>query len=295
VNDALTPIKTQKLSYLPNLTKIAPIFRTISRDPDRNGWLGSKSMATLEEKLEDFIFKHCRETIPQPQRVAEMNAILRDINKDRRFLQYRNSENPDDYEDALRLMWRHFERNLCEATTARKVGSYYKTRTYAVNRLLASLKGNLQNIRKNRYQEEAKKEQPRMDSDGVYVDPLDELPSPESEPEPEYDPAGVWKIFLELLEENSTGELNDKANTLHGVKASTRETTKEPYTLTAQTYLLMRHRDGMTIQQIADELDIPRGAVQGGAKPTRWRDLARKFAQMAMIRYKEGSHDTQQQ
>ena len=52
--------------------------------------------------------------------------------------------------------------------------------------------------------------------------------------------------------------------------------------LTAQTCLLMRHRDEMTLQQIAAKLGISCGSLQGGKKPTKWKALGRKFAQMAI-------------
>ena len=37
----------------------------------------------------------------------------------------------------------------------------------------------------------------------------------------------------------------------------------------------------ITIQQIADALDIPSGSVLGGVKPTRWKALARQYVEMA--------------
>jgi hypothetical protein len=222
VHDDVTPTGTENLIHSYSFSKVVPKFERVEGDRKHDSCLGSKSMATLEERLEEWIFNRCQGTIPQPRRVAEMNTILRDIYNDRRFLRYRNSGNPDDYEDALCLMWKHFEKNLCKTITANK--SYLETRTYAVNRLLASLIGNLKNIRKKRYKEEADKEPHRMGSDGVFIDPLDELPSPEPDPEPdpepEYDPEVVWKIFLELLAKDPKGDLKAEANTLHGINSS---------------------------------------------------------------------------
>jgi hypothetical protein len=247
---------------------------------------GSQSMATLEELIEDYIVKYCRGEFSSDQQVEAFNAILLEVRTDLRFLQYRDRRYPDEYENASELMWEHFKRNLCEATTAEK--PYLETRTYAVPRLLASLKGNLENIKTKRYKEEARREQPRMGSEGILVDPVDNLPSPEPETQPAYDVEKVWQTFLALLEADATGELNDPTHTLQGKAKTTHtlqgkaKTTQKPYKLTAQTFLLMRYRDRMGLQQIADTLDIPRGSVQGGAKPTKWKELARRFAQKAI-------------
>jgi hypothetical protein len=148
---------------------------------------------------------------------------------------------------------------------------------YAVPRLIKSLRGNLKNIRQERYEEEAIQAQPHMGDDGGFGDILEEWIEPEPDPEPEYDPVEVWRVFLELLEEDPEGELNASTNTLKGIT----KTTEQPYVLSAQTYLLMKHRDKMTIHQIADTLDIRHGSVLGGVKPKKWRDLAHKYAQMA--------------
>jgi hypothetical protein len=273
VNDDVTVQEIQRSSHLPRLLT----YETIGKVLNCNGCLGSRSM-TLEEQLEDLILKCCQETKPQPQRVAGLNAVFRDIYNDHRFLQYRNAKNPDDYEDALCLMWQHFSRNLCEATTAKK--SYYETRSYAVNRLLASLKGNLKNLWAQRRKRESQQEQPFIDSNGNFIDPIDKVPC--HEPEPDFDPEMVFNEFLRLLAEDKEGELKAEVNTLHGIKKSKKGTTQETYALTAQTYLLLRYRDDKTIQQIADEQDISRGSLQGGSKPRKWKELARKYAHMAM-------------
>lgn len=228
---------------------------------------------TLETRLELWIIARCHEQNPRPQRVAELNAIFRSIYSDRRFWRYRNDGNRDDYEDALSRMWQYFIQNLCETTTARTSGSFLETRAYAVGRLLNNLEGQLKNSQERRRREISRREEPRMNGEGVVIDPVDQLPNPE----PEIASRQI-ETFLKLLEQDQAGELNDPANILRG----TTKTTQEPYALTAQTYLLMLHRDKKTIQQIADELDIPRGSLQGGAKPTKWKALARKFVQMAM-------------
>jgi hypothetical protein len=304
VNDDVTPTETQSSSHLCR----PPISGTMKSDRNHDGCLGSKSMLTLEARLEDFIFKRCQETDPQPQRVTRLNAIFRDIYNDRRFWRYRNEGNRDYYENAISLMWEYFSLNLCEATTARKGSSgsnlflriyffkwivesnshsliryafakifsplsFLETRTYAVGRLLTYLDGQLKNIQKRRQKEAFIQVQSRIDDDGIVRDPVDEVPNPEPEVT-----SLQTEAFLKLLEEDPTGELNNKANTLCGKKV----TTQEPYALTAQTYLLMRHRDDKTIQQIADELGIPRGTLQGRGKPTKWKELERKLAEMAM-------------
>ena len=170
-------------------------------------------------------------------------------------------------------MWRYFFLNLCEATTARKSGSFFETCDYAVGRLLTNLDGHLKNIEKRRQKEASHQEEPRINDDGYITDPVDNIPNPEPELA-----SRQFEAFVKLLEEDRKGELNAKDFTICG----TTRTTKKPYMLTAQTYLLMRYRDDMTIQQIADELDIPRGSLQGGAKPKKWKALARMYAQMAM-------------
>jgi AcrR family transcriptional regulator len=228
---------------------------------------------TLEERLELWIIARCHEQNPRPQRVAELNAIFCSIYSDRRFWRYRNDANRHDYEDALSRMWQYFIQNLCETTTARKSGSFLETRVYAVGRLLNNLEGQLKNSQQRRRREVVRRQEARINSDGVVIDPVDQLPNPEPEI-----PSRQFETFLKLLEQDQAGELNDPANTLRG----TTKTTQEPYALTAQTYLLMRRRDEMTIQQIADKIDIPHGSLQGGAKPTKWKALERKFAQMAM-------------
>jgi hypothetical protein len=249
---------------------------------NNNVYLGSGSM-TLEERLQNWIVARCHEQNPSPQREIELNAIFREIDKDRRFRRYRRflqhpkAKNPDDYEDALSLMLQHFFRNLCEATTAKK--SYYETRLYAVRRLLTSFKGNLKNIRIQRQARASRLEQPFIDSNDNFIDLIDKVSCPEPDLEP--DPVVVFNEFRRLLAEDKEGNLNAETNTLRGIKESTKKTTQERYALTAQTYLLMRYRDDMTIQEIADELDIPHGSLQGGAKPAKWKALARKYAQMA--------------
>ena len=224
---------------------------------------------TLEARLELWIVDRCGQQNPQPQQYIKLNAIFRSIYNDRRFWRYRNEENRDYYEDALALMWRYFVLNLCEATTARTSGSFLETRTYAVGRLLTNLKGHLRNIQEQRRREFSDQEEPRINDDGTVTDPVDKLPNPEPELAPRQ-----WDEFVRLLEEDKDGELNAEDNTLRGREGA--------YTLTAQTFLLMYYRDGMTIHEIAEELHIPRGSLQGGAKPTRWKALARKYAGMAM-------------
>jgi RNA polymerase sigma factor (sigma-70 family) len=112
--------------------------------------------------------------------------------------------------------------------------------------------------------------------------PVYELPNPE--PELDLDLIEVFEVFLQLIERDPEGELKHEENTLRGKKTHTGET----YALTAQTYLLMRYRDNMTIQQIADELCIPRGSLQGSIKPKKWKELAYKYALMAKESISEG-------
>jgi hypothetical protein len=251
VNNDVTPTETQNLNCLSKLSK----HRTMRGDPNCNGYLGSKFM-TLEERLETWIVARCREKEPQPQRVRELNSLFENIYNDRRFYRYRNAENRDYYEDALSLMWRYLLRNLCEAM-GRANSSFLETRTYAVGRLLTNLKGHLKNLQR----------------DPNLPDLPPELPSPK------LSVASLqFEEFLKLLATDATGELKANENTLRGKN----KTTDEPYELTAQTYLLMRHRDEKTIQAIADELGIPRGTLQGGSKPTRWKALERKLAEIAV-------------
>jgi hypothetical protein len=294
VNDGLTATEIQSIDYLTR----PPISETMSSNQIRNGCLGSKSM-TLEERLETWIVAHCLEENPRPQRVRELNAIFREIYNDRRFWKYKNIGNPDDYEDALFLMWRYFLNNLCEAKTARIRGSFLEYPSYAVGRLLKSLEGNIKNIWKKNSEEQGCRVQPPLDSGGNNADPIGQLPYPEPEPEePGLSLTSFLYIletsmhflecqpntFLDLLEKDPDGELKEEINTLSGKT----KTTKEPYTLTAQTYLLMIYRDGKTIHEIADELDISRGSVQGGAKPQRWRELGRKYSEIAMNKFSTG-------
>ncbi len=272
MNNDVTPTETQDLSHLSNLSKTGLRSGTMRSDPNRHGCLGSDSI-TLEARLEIWIVARCHEKEPEPQRVAELNAIFYLIYTDRRFWRYRNEGNRDYYEDALLLMWRYFALNLCKATTARKRGSFLETRTYAVGRLLMNLDGHLKNIQKQKQKQLYRQETVRSNDDEDCTDLVDEVPNPEPN-------LAVLQFdaFLQLLEEDPKGELNAKENTLRGQTKNTKET----YELTAQTYLLKHYRDKQTIQQIADERDIPRGSLQGGLKPTRWKVLARKYAQMAM-------------
>jgi hypothetical protein len=225
---------------------------------------------TLEQRLDIWIISRCREKNPQPQRVAELNAIFREIYNERRFWLYLNHENRDYYEDALLLMWQYFLRNLCEATTARTSGSFLETRTYAVGRLLTYLNGQLKNLRNRRQQEASNQVQGRDNGNGEVNDLVNELPNPEPEVA-----SRQFEAFVKLLEQDPIGELNAEENTLCGKEGA--------YTLTAQTYLLKRYRDEMTIHQIADELKIPRGTLQDQrGKPGKWKELARKYAQLAI-------------
>jgi hypothetical protein len=236
---------------------------------------------TLEERLEDWIFKRCQEKKSDPRQFTRLNTVLRDIYNDPRFSRYRDSKNPDDYEDALCLMWQYFLRNLCEVT-GRASTSFLDTRTYAVSRLLSSLKGNLINVRNARLKKEKSQEPPRVDDSGNMQDPVDRLIYPEPEPDLEPDPEVVFEMFLKLLEEDRTGELNADINMLRGMKKSTKEITQESYTLTAQDYLLMRYRDKKTDQQIANELDMPRQSLQRHVgKPKKWGVLEHNLAQIA--------------
>jgi hypothetical protein len=272
VND-VTQTETQNLGYGSGLPESMAIFGRMKGTLNRNSWLDLKSMTlTLEKRLEIWIVAHCHEQSPRPRRVTELNTILLEIYNDRRFWKYRNNGNRDYYEDALSLMWQYFFRNLCEATTARSSGSFLETHTYAVGRLLINLQGHLKNIQE-RERKELNLQVTQRKEDGTIKELDEYVPNPK----PELAPLQV-EAFLHLLETDPTSELNDRANTLCGETV----TMKEPYTLTAQTYLLMRHRDEKTIQQIADELDIPRGTLQGRGKPTKWKELERKLAEMAM-------------
>jgi hypothetical protein len=179
----------------------------------------AKSM-TLEERLEIWIVARCHEQNLRPQRVAELNAIFRDVYTDPRFWKYQNNRNRDYYEDALILMWRYFMRNLCKATTARKRGSFLETCTYAVGRLLNNLEGNLQNIEKQMRADMAIQVQPIINNNGDVVDPVEQLPNPEP-----VVASHQFELFLKLLEDDPMGELNHKENTLFGQT----KTTKEPY------------------------------------------------------------------
>lgn len=284
---------------------------TIGNTPDCHGRLCGKSM-TLEKKLEMWIEASCCDVRPiTRQRFKELNDIFSTIYTDHRFWCCRNAENRDYYEDALSKMWLYFRNNLCEVTTARKrsplvplafwwkwyleiennpsdlerfeswffcfadhqlsmkARSFLDTRDYAVGRLLKNLKGHLQNIPLDMIPQES----PRINEDGNLKDPINELPNPE----PNVDLLQFEK-FLDLLEEDATGELKDKPNTLFGKTVKTQET----YTLTAQIYLLMRYRDDKTIKQIAIKLDIPVQSIYSSPKLTRWKALARKYAEMAM-------------
>jgi hypothetical protein len=277
VNDDVTPRETQGVNRLSRL----PISETMKGDRSRNSCLGFKSMTTLEERLEDWIFKRCQEKNPDPRQFTRLNTVFRDIYNDPRFCRYRDSKNPDDYEDALCLMWRYFLRNLCEVK-GKASASFLDTRTYAVRRLLASLKGNLTNVRNERLKREGHQEPHRVDDSGNIADPVVLLTYPEPEPDLEPDPEMVFEMFLKLLEEDRTGELNADVNTLRGLKKSTKETTQETYTLTAQDYLLMRYRDKKTDQQIANELDMPRQSLQRHVgKPKKWEVLEHNLAQIA--------------
>jgi DNA-binding transcriptional regulator YiaG len=315
-NDITLEDTIQNIGHCSNPPEAVPIVGPVVSDQDRNGHLDARTM-NLETRLEIWIVARCQEIHPQPRRVAELNAIFSSIYSDPRFWQYRNTSNYDYYEDALSKMWDYFFHNLCEVKTARKKSplvpvifwwkwylklendqpinfkifeswffclaehhlsrkarSFLETRDYAVGRLLVNLKGHLKNI--GIAQGEISHIQPPPMGE-TNIDPIHSWPNPEPNLA-----LRQFEAFLYLLETDPTGELNAKTNTLHGIKASTKETTQEPYTLTGQTYLLMRHRDDMTIQQIADTLDIPRGTLQGYGKPTKWRELERKFAQMAM-------------
>jgi DNA-directed RNA polymerase specialized sigma24 family protein len=222
---------------------------------------------TLEKKLEMWIEAYCCDVRPiTRKRFKEMNDIFYTIYNDRRFQKYQNAKN---FGDALSNMWLYFFNNLCEVTTARTSGSFLDTRDYAVGRLLTNFKGHLQNIESQMWKDMIRQEQPRINEDGNLKDPINDLPNPEPNLA-----VRQFEEFLNLLEKDPMGELQDPVNTLRGIKKS--------YELTAQTYLLMRYRDDKTIQQIADQLDIPRGTLQGSAKPTRWKALAHKYAEMAM-------------
>jgi hypothetical protein len=282
VNNDVTPTETQNFSHLSNLPKSVPTSRTISSNPNCNDWIGSKSM-NLEARLEVWIVAYCHDKDSRKQqvgglkqrvgglkqRVGGLNAIFRDIYTDHRFWQYRHEGNRDYYEDALCLMWRYFVLNLCEVETARTSGSFLKTRTYAVGRLLKNLEGHLKNIQERRQKEFSRQKKLPFNEDGAVVDPLDEVPSPKPELA-----SRQFKAFLHLLETDPEGELNHEDNTLCG--------RDKAYTLTAQTYLLMRYRDGKTIQQIAHELNIPEGSLQSLPRQTQWKELARKYAQQAI-------------
>jgi hypothetical protein len=229
----------------------------------------NKSGISLEKRLEDWIFASCTEEGPLSQRRVELNAMFRSIYSDRRFWQYRNAENRGYYEEALSRMWQYFMQNLREATTAKKSGSFLETRSVAVGRLLTNLKSHLRNIQMEMRHVNSLPIPNEIDTLIDFIEVLSML----SNPEPDL-AAQQYEALLSLLESDPTGELTAEENTLRGKEGA--------YTLTAQRFLLMRHRDGMTMHQIADQLGIPRGALQGGAKLTQWKELERKFAQMAI-------------
>jgi hypothetical protein len=261
--------ETEKLIYSYSLSKSTSISGRIENNCNSKGCVGYKSMATLEERLKIWIEAHCLEKNPRPQRVFELNAILLEIYNDRRFWKYRNQVNRSYYEDALSNMWDYFFRNLCETNSARVEHSFLETCNYAVGRLLTSLNGHLINIQLGISDENGKRVQPSIGEDGIVIDPFAMLPNPEPRLT-----VRQFEEFLHFLKRDPTGELVAKENTLRGRNGA--------YTLTAQQYLLMRYRDDMTIQQIADELKIPRGTLLDGRWQKKWKELARKFAQMAI-------------
>jgi hypothetical protein len=272
----VNPSRADAQNQSSPMSESLPLVGTLSGAPRRSHQFEQNPMTrslSLEERLKIWITAKCLEQNPKPSRFAELNRIFRDIYRDKRFWRYRTQDNRDYYEEALFRMWRYFLRNLCEATTAKTRGSFLQTRDYAVGRLLTSLEKGLINIQNENKRQRSREEKHINFSEDAEIDLEAYLPQPE--------PAKVtqqWDAFLLLLETDGTGELKAEINTLRGKTTST----LQPYMLTAQTYLLMRHRDEMTIQQIADELDIPRGSLQGGTKPTRWKNLERKFAQMAL-------------
>jgi hypothetical protein len=282
VHDDLTSTQSQDLINPYNLPKDVSISKAAKGDREHDSCLGQETMPTLEEQLEIWIKKRCSETGAQVQQFDGLNSIFRDINKDRRFWRYRDNRCPDDYEEALCLMWQYFVRNLCEAETARERGPFIDTYSFAVPRLLESLKGNLKNLWIERKKKREFEAPTKFDSDGNPIDPVAQLPNPGQDSEPEIDPVAVFNVFLKLVEEDPEGELKAEINTLRGIKKSTRETTRETYVLTAQEYLLMRYRDRKTDQQIAVEVDMSRQTLQPhGGKPKRWTALARGLAQKA--------------
>lgn len=111
-------IKLHKSGAYPLLLTVYGYGETLVKDD-----VTSLNQMTLEVRLENWIVARCREQNPRPRRVAELNAMFRDIYTDRRFWRYLDNENRAYYEDALSLMWRYFFLNLCEAATVIKSGS----------------------------------------------------------------------------------------------------------------------------------------------------------------------------
>jgi hypothetical protein len=269
-NDVTSETETLIYSYSSTNATLNPERMEGDRSFDSCSGQESMTTLTLEKRLEDWIYAECNEPKPQtPRRFRELNVIFRDIYLDPRFWRYQNQGNFDYYDEAISRMWRYFRRYLCQAPPEIKSGSFLETRTYAVGRLLTNLKGHLKNIQIDLGKSNGLLLQPKPDPDGMDINPVEMLPNPEPDLA-----VRQYEAFIQLLKKDPTGELTVEENTLRGREGA--------YTLTAQKYLLMRHEDEMTIQEIADTLGIPRGSVQGGAKPTKWKELERRLAQMAI-------------
>jgi hypothetical protein len=271
LHNDVTP-ESETLIYSYSSTKTTDSFGKMEDDRSFDSCSGQESMTvlTLEERLKNWIYAECNEPKPQTsQRFHELNVIFRDIYLDPRFWRYQNQGNFDYYDEAISRMWRYFQSYLCQAPSEIKSGSFLETRTYAVGRLLTNLQGHLKNIQIDISKNNSLLLQPKPDPDGMDINPIEMLPNPEPDLA-----VRQYEAFVELLKDDPTGELTAEENTLRGREGA--------YTLTAQKYLLMRHEDDMTIQEIADTLGVPRGSVQGGAKPTKWKELERRLAQMAI-------------
>jgi hypothetical protein len=136
---------------------------------------------SIESRLRRLLAEGKAFPVGHPQRRVMANRIVRLIERSNRLYRASGSDAAF-YEDALMVMWRHFWRNLWEATTAE--GSYCELDCDVFARLNAYLRRRVQDLAVKARAEANLRSRPLQDHElGDWVDPIDQLPAPVSEPQ----------------------------------------------------------------------------------------------------------------
>jgi len=167
--------------------------QAMNQSPDAAHTPFDSTQLSLQQQLRQLIHEACQFPPENYQRRKRFNQIIRLIQQSRKLWR----EQSPYYEDALQEMWLHFSRNLCEKDTAQ---SYNCEQCQVIARLNKYLKYRSTDERIEFRENQQRREPKRFSSEGKEIDPLEQIPAPQSLP-PLLDAVRAW------VEADETGEL----------------------------------------------------------------------------------------